>query len=225
MNKKVILPLYVALCVLYLVYGRHCQPAFDSFFKALPSLFLMVLLLVSRKGQPDLKEWLLPFIALFFSILGDTAGEMRLGGLTLPVMMGFFAVAHGFYIASYSRYFDARTGLPRKLVFAGLLCIYLFAAAAVLIPRVSSGALMGGIVAYALIISMMCFFCRMQERPFRNVMVVGALIFFLSDSFIVFNKFVCHIPVRYLVMPTYYAAQLLINIPVVLNGMKNRKEP
>lgn len=216
MRKACIVTVCVLLGTIYMCLDTSLSPGINAMMKILPSVFLMVLLFIGRKRQPSRKEWLLPFFALFFSCLGDIAGEMPIGHMMLPVMMGFFAVAHFFYISAFLRHYDSTVGRPAKIAFTVFLCAYAASLIWLMAAHVTDKALLVGIIAYALIICFMSYTALMQERPGHWLFFIGAVLFMISDSVLVIHKFVAPVPARsFLVMSTYYAAQLLLNITPV----------
>jgi len=221
MKRQITLTVFLLLAAVFILLDKDMPPCPNAVLKALPSLFLMVSLFCSRKMQPSRSEWLLPFLALFFSIIGDTAGEMHLGKMTLPIMMLFFGIAHIFYISSFLRHSKVRKKQVLKIAGAVIIATYATCLLRVLSSRVSDGMMMTGIVVYAILLGLMCITCLLQERRGLWLMFAGAILFLMSDSMLVLHRFVFPIPARsVLVMATYYAAQLLINIPVIHKAEK-----
>lgn len=221
MKRQIILMVFLLLAAVYILLDKDMPPCPNAVLKALPSVFLMVALFCSRRSQPSRSEWLLPFLALLFSIIGDTAGEMHLGKMTLPIMMLFFGIAHIFYISSFLRHSDIRRGRVTKIAMSVVFVSYASFLVYLLLSRVSDGIMKTGIHIYAIMLAMMCITCLLQERKGKWLMFAGAVLFLMSDSLLALHRFVCPIPARsFIVMTTYYAAQLLINVPVILKTEK-----
>lgn len=209
-----IIGLYSALGILYIFLKRNVAPWTDVFFKALPIVLLIVLLGVSLKRAKDKAAVILPMIALFFSFLGDSSGEAPIlhGDMKFIFMMLFFAVAHVFYIISFCRFADWK----RKPIVPLLLVLYYIAIILILNPHMPHNVIKIGAYVYMTLILVMGACASMQKRPGLPLFIIGAILFILSDSILAYCRFVTPLPGRdVLVMGTYYAAQLLLNLRLV----------
>lgn len=215
MHRKLItIILFAILGILYIILKRSISPWADAFFKALPSLFLMVMMALSADVTCDKATVVLPLSALFFSILGDTAGEVPFlhGDAAFLYMVAFFALAHVCYMVSFVRYADREKKHPAALLIPAYFVAFWF----VLTPGLPEGIVRTSIYAYMAIILMMGMAAAMQRREEAPLFIIGALVFIASDSMLAYNRFVGHIPCRdIMVMGTYYAAQLLLNISLI----------
>ena len=78
----------------------------------------------------------------------------------------------------------------------------------IIIPFAPEGVVRTGMYVYAGLITVMMWSALMQKDWMWGI---GAILFVFSDSVIAINKFVSPVPdERFLIMATYYAAQLLI---------------
>ena len=69
-----------------------------------------------------------------------------------------------------------------------------------------------------IIVSMIMGFGAAIHSPQSNLAIIGAILFMLSDACIAINKFLRPIPYRdFMVMSSYYAAQLLLALSFI-NG-------
>lgn len=159
--------------------------------------------------------WLLPWqmsLAMLFSCIGDYCGATH----NFPGQMGAFALAHIAIICYFlSRY---RVGIERKK-YSRLSKLYIIVATVVtipivvfafakIVPHVPEGFLTYGVSVYIMLIAMMLW-CAMQQRSL--LFASGAMIFLVSDTVLAWNRFVEHIPNSgYIIMITYYLAQLLL---------------
>ena len=156
-----------------------------GWFVAIPTLYAAIVTAANRKAG----GYMIP-LALLASAAGDYAGSQ--GNFIMQV--AFFAVAHIFYICDF---------LPRRAAIRSNLC-YATALAAITIGYLGFVA----VAIYGLIIFTMGATAIFQQRPLKWWYVVAALLFILSDSLIVFGKYIAPLPNRSLwVMTTYYAAQ------------------
>lgn len=157
-----------------------------------------------------LQSW--PIIAAaFFSLAGDVMGDLH----QFVPQMGFFAVAHLFYIGYF-----LSLGLKNKrnkgpqvkgwwfgVVTAFSVAVFYLASERI-IPFAPEGVVRTGMYVYAGLITVMMWSALMQKDWMWGI---GAILFVFSDSVIAINKFVSPVPdERFLIMATYYAAQLLI---------------
>lgn len=149
--------------------------------------------------------------ALGFSLLGDAFGDLH----QFVPQMGAFAVAHCFYIGYF-----LSLGLKNKrakgkpvpgwwFALATLFSVALFYfAAKKVIPCAPAGVVRTGMYVYASLITVMMWSALMQRDWMFGL---GAVLFVFSDMTIAVNRFVQPVPYeKYVIMVTYYAAQLLI---------------
>lgn len=159
--------------------------------------------------------WLAPLeisLALLFSAFGDLAGTYG----NFMAQMGFFAVAHIFYIVFFVRRYIRKDRVMTakmkgyvmmlSICAAGLLALFF----ATVVPGAPAGVLRIGVCIYALIICTMLVAAMLQRS---SLYALGALLFVISDFILAWNKFVEPVPHRdYLVLGTYYAAQWFLFI-------------
>lgn len=162
--------------------------------------------------------WLCPWqisLALLFSTLGDYMGSCA----NFIGQMGFFAVAHIFYILYFvKRYFrkvevdgkltDKAIGyLTITILSAIVLAVFVFVK---VIPGTPSGIIRVGVIIYTIVILLMYVSAMLQRS---SLYALGAVLFVFSDFIIGWNKFVEPVPYRdYLVLVTYFLAQWLLFI-------------
>lgn len=165
---------------------------------------LLMPLLMLMAFQFNIKEKNL-YIALFFSLLGDVF--LMFGGeLCFMLGLGSFLLAHVFYIFLFKSQF--KFSLPKALPFAtATLTYFLFIKSGIdqnlLIP----------VSVYCLVITLMGIFAagRRTKKSSYNLVLIGSILFIISDSLIAFNKFYAPLPgSSFWVMSTYGLAQFLI---------------
>lgn len=167
--------------------------------KCIPIISLAVLVITSPQANRFI------FLGLLFSAGGDIALDLDRNRYFVHGL-GLFLVAHIFYVAAFSQSFSStRLTEPLILVVISVLAIYAIAMSLLLRPKL--GNLAVAVYLYIAIITVMGI-----SASFRSLWVlVGALIFMLSDSLIAINKFLQPIPgSSYWIMITYYLAQYLI---------------
>ena len=201
MDKKKLLwtaaAAFVLLAVLYFL-------PFDIPFKK--SFPLAVLFIASFA----LQSWAI-VIAMLCSLAGDLAGDLH----QFVPQMGFFALAHLCFIGYF-----LSLGLKNKrakgkpvpgwwFALATVFAVGLFyLASEKIIPFAPEGVVRTGMYVYAGLIAVMMWSALMQRDWMWGV---GAVLFVLSDMVLAYGKFVSPVPdSRFLIMASYYAAQLLI---------------
>ena len=121
--------------------------------------------------------------------------------------LGAFLVAHLFYIAAFIR---QPVFLRSRLPVIAAIGVYGLAMAIILLPRL--GDMLLPVTVYLIIIIGMGISASLGSTN-HTLVIVGACFFILSDSLIAINRFLLPLPLSgYLVMGTYYAAQMLITL-------------
>ena len=196
--------LYLVAAAIYLLTQKRRFP-FHYLLKAAP---ILILLFVAINAAPSVRLWVL--LALLFSAAGDVA--LSLDGERYFVQgLALFLIAHLWYVVALSQTMAFQTASSIPLAFIILFALYL---ARKLNPHL--GGLRIPVFCYiAVIIAMGVTACL--HAPFSWLLVSGAIIFMLSDASIAIHKFLHPIPGRdFLVMSTYYIAQLLLVMGFVL---------
>ena len=211
MDKKKLLWFTVAAFVLLVV--LYFIPVKIPFKLCFP---LALLLIASFSLQP----WAI-VVAVLCSLAGDVSGQLH----QFVPQMGFFAIAHLFFIGFFlSRGLKNKRakGKPVKgwwFALATLFAVALFyIASEKIIPFAPDGVVRTGMYVYAGLIVVMMWTALMQRDWMWGV---GAVLFVFSDAVLAVNKFVSPVPdERFLIMASYYAAQLLIFVRCALEKNK-----
>ena len=178
--------------------------------KPLTMVLVIALCLLAFRGPHNRRYARLVLAALLFSLLGDVL--LMLDELFLPGLLAFF-VAQIFYVAAFwtdTRVYkgDLLAGIVILLV-SGCIFIYLqpYLESALIIP----------VAGYMLVISVMVWRAvGTSSRPMfqpRQVqlIVAGAILFYISDLVLAINRFAWNVPWSSLIiMVTYFAAQYLL---------------
>ena len=196
MNTNGKLYFYEIIGVFFILTLYYFIAEHSSWFIAMPALFLgLATLAHSREGG-----WAIP-AALFLSAIGDYQGSEH--NFILQVL--FFALAHIFYIVDF---LPKRNLSNRNKYVAYIPYIYAVAFLILLISHMNHAVEMVAVVIYALIIATMGASALVMEIKHKWWYVIAAVFFIFSDSVIVYNKYIEHIPNASLwIMTTYYAAQ------------------
>ncbi|MEM7117858.1 MAG: lysoplasmalogenase [Chloroflexota bacterium] len=195
---------YLILALLYLA-TQHLRYRGHFLVKALPILLLAYWVSRSVTGTT---EWLI-IAALLCSAAGDVALAVN-GDKYFVVGLGSFLVGHLFFTAAFlqTTAFTSIALLP-----IGFILLLGIVITQQLWPQL--GKLKFPVLGY-IIVSMVMGFSAALHTPLSWLAIVGAILFMLSDACIAINKFVRPIPYRdFVVMSSYYAAQLLLTLSFV----------
>jgi len=200
MLNKTLYPIFACFALFFLA-TMHLSPyPFDYLVKTIPIICLAALAFVTI---PGIKGRLIG-VGLLFSGAGDIL--LHIGGVRLFVHgLGAFLIAHLFYIAALIR----RPALVRaRIPILAAIVTYGCVMGFLLLPRL--GDMLVPVTVYLVIILGMGISASLGTEN-HALVIVGACFFIVSDSLIAINRFLTPVPFSgYLVMGTYYAAQLFI---------------
>lgn len=198
-NKRrfaIITAAYIILCLLYFFLPVVAGAMSRRILKGIPLAFLFVCGCIPDRKHP------LALTAIFFSMLGDYAGEFSVPGIaTLDMMIIFFGIAQIFYILEFRRYLRPVTARPSGRTYA------MFPIACVI---------------YAILLTGNVVHSCLQHRDRKWMFVTGSLLFLISDSMILYRGlFPAPEFVGPAIMITYFMAQYLLNINVLACSERN----
>jgi len=178
--------------------------------------FLIIILMIyffsqTRIGENKLKKWIL--IALFFSWAGDILLIFQhKNELFFLLGLSAFLSAHIFYIIFFNA-IRVNENIKNSWVLFLIVVVYYAVLIFILFPHL--GKMRLPVMVYGIVISLM-FMLAMHMLFSKNKiagkwMMIGALLFVLSDSMLAINKFYNSFEIAgILVMTTYGLAQFLI---------------
>lgn len=218
--KKLLLPLFLVLCILTLV-GEFGQWT-NLIFATKP--FLMVVLslyfyLETKAYKSSFQFWIL--LGFIFSIAGDTflmfVENPPFWESFFLFGLGSFLVTHVAYIIAFAKYPSFKSGLLAKSPLLGLPFILFLATNIYIMWDGVPEEMKIPVVIYSSAITLMAvtglnMSGRIGSKAFK-VLFVGVLLFVISDTFIGLNKFVMpdKIPfVRLIIMSAYLLGQYFI---------------
>lgn len=172
----------------------------------MPLLALPVVLARPRLRQPAVTALVL--VALLFSWLGDGAGTLFPGGPELPLMLGFFGLAHLAYIVVFVRFLGAGPWRRWAVLYGG----WWIAMVAVIGPH--AGGLLAAVAVYGVVLAG----TAATGARCGPVIAAGAAFFLASDSLLAFRLFLPDAAPGWFspaVMATYTLGQGLIVVGVV----------
>lgn len=189
--------IYLLLAVVFFLQRGGAYIAPIRAFVAIPTLFAAIATAVKFRNGGKM----IP-LALLASAAGDWAGAE--GSFIMQV--GFFSVAHLFYISDFSprvKRFERRKVAWATLFAIGMLCFLGY-----VMTHIESRMEFNAVWIYGIIIISMGVTAFLQTRARKVWYVIAAALFILSDSLIAYGKFVEPIANgNTWVMTTYYAAQ------------------
>lgn len=194
--------------LLHLVTTTYSFPTLNLVTKPL----LMILLagyFVSLVENSNRNLKIVILIALVFSWFGDTFLMLQ-GKNALFFILGLasFLLAHIAYIFAFKKF---HTALSTSAV---IITSVMFFGYSILLSYMlwsGLGEMKVPVILYAAVLTVMGIFGVIKNFRVSNMVVIGALLFILSDSMIAYDKFVEPFnSSRFLIMSTYISAQFLI---------------
>lgn len=200
--------LFITDAVLHLVTTVYSFPTLNLLTKPL----LMILLggyFISLVGSNLTKLSILVILALVGSWFGDTFLMLQGSNPLFFIFgLGSFLLAHIAYILAFKK-FDTVLTSSGRLVTSILFISYSLVLSYVLWSGL--GEMKIPVILYALVLTLMGIFGVIKNMGVSNFVVIGAVLFILSDSMIAYDKFVEPFSSsRFLIMCTYISAQFLI---------------
>ena len=153
------------------------------------------------------------FGAFLFSIIGDWFLSNRQGENVRFIMgIAMFFVAHVGYFT-----FGLLNGRLTRLLTAAILIVYLTFFLVLLSPGIKSDALMAASLCYLLIscLSLGAAFGVKGESGFRWLFIFGIGLVLFSDTLIALREFAKFGSLDFLVLPTYYLAQISVTAALI----------
>jgi len=207
MNLKNFTAVFFTISILEIIFGINNYQTGIYLTKPLIMLSIIVFYFLQTRNQRNFQDKLI-LVAFFFSMLGDTF-LMFNGEIYFMFGLGSFLITHLFYIFVFSRNRLKINPLVR-IFFLVFSIIILF----VLKKNISNFFIIP-IVIYVITITIMAIFASERNTNTKSyrLVLMGAILFLLSDSLIAIDKFVVPIPFQtFLIMGTYILAQYLISV-------------
>jgi len=171
-------------------------------FKLIPMALIIILGLIYVTSQkPKQRYHYLTVVGLLFCILGDyLISQVFVSGLVA------FLIGHIFYIFSFRQQKQAEPDKVRFIILAYALIMMTIMS----IALINKGDLylVLPVIIYTAVIALMVY---TAWRTRSNWLIVGSILFLISDSILAWNRFVSDISYSsVLIMTTYYAANYFI---------------
>ena len=205
MNLKLFATIYFIISLLVIFFGTIDYNMGVYLTKPLIMISIMVFYFLQTQNRQNFQDKLM-LIAFFFSLLGDTFLMIKSEKFFM-FGLGSFLITHLFYIFIFSRNRLKNNVLIRIafLIFSGIMLL-------ILKDNVNKSLLIP-IIIYMITITIMAISAseRKTNPDSYRLILLGAIVFVLSDTLIAIDKFVVPVPFQtFLIMGTYVLAQYLI---------------
>ena len=212
MNKKTWIFLFALAVVANITGGLLKNHFIDYLSKPFIVISLVAYFLTeTHSSQSSLKKWIL--LALLFSLAGDALLMFQhLDQLFFLLGLSAFLVAHIFYIVFFGKV-KSRENISLKVWYLLVVAVYYAILIILLFPGLGDMKL--PVLVYGIVISIMLTLA-LHMRFIKNDMaghrmMVGAILFIISDSTLAINKFYHEFEIAgIVVMLTYALAQFFI---------------
>jgi uncharacterized membrane protein YhhN len=200
----------------------------QNIFKPMLMIILMLFVFVNTKLQTTTSK--LIFVALLFSMFGDVFLMPYYDIFILG--LASFLVAHIFYILAFLRHNNLSVGIARSKISVFILITSYLGLVYLLVSNMLKTnidiVLIIAVIVYASVITFMVL-TAISLNSNRNclekkIILVGAILFMISDAVIAINKFVVHVPLSGLwIMSLYSSAQWLITVGSIARITSKKK--
>lgn len=216
----VLIPALVTGIVNWIAVAR-AQKRVEYVVKPGTLILVIIAALLLMRGAADERLALFFMLGLCFSLAGDVFLMLPGERFFIPGLISFF-VAHVFYIIGLNPTLPP-LGSVIVLIVVAALGVLLYTRIAASLRQKGEQAMRVPVGAYATILSLMLFsawatlFRPAWPAAARLTAIVGATLFFASDSMLAWNKFVkpSH-TLHVLVMVTYHLAQFALAATIAL---------
>ena len=211
---KIWLTSYIAIGFAFMFIEGFMPLEFDWVIKAIPLFLLMYFCYKSLTGA--LRNVML--LALVCSVTGDIL--LSLNDLFIQGLAAFLLAQLVYTGIFLSQFTFSKSGAA----WMGFVIVYLAFASGFILPKAGDFTL--PVLAYMFAIGLMAISAGFRKDPHFLFVALGAMVFVISDTTIAINKFVMPVDgARYIIMTTYYGAQLMICMGMVrhfnLNKLKS----
>lgn len=202
--------LFALLCNLAAIYVDNETLRFISKSLLMP-LLIIYFLLQTKPAVSGLKAWII--LALIFSWLGDILLMFEEDNSIFFLLgLSAFFIAQVFYIVFFHN-IRMREYIRGNALLLLLVIVYYFILVSILSPSLGGMKLpvriYGVVLSFMVMLAMHTMFSKNKKAGWR--MMLGAILFVASDSFLAFNKFYSAFSyAEIIIMSTYGLAQLLI---------------
>ena len=227
-SKYTVIGLYITLCLIYMAFGiRFSTKLLKMMLKCSPILFLIIFFIyigtsinIGPVGIGNVKDLERILFGLIFSALGDCF--LVFDQLLFIHGLLAFSCTHIVYITLFGGK-DLLLTVPTQseLVIAAAIGLVSILVCSYVLPKLRKMLIVPAAM-YSILISFMlwCALVTLQHDPRLSTLqcAIGACLFYMSDILLSVKLSGTEIPCGdYLVIMTYYAAQILIFLSVLEN--------
>jgi len=174
---------------------------------------IVIILFLFRKYIKSHPSFWFIIAAFAFSIAGDWFLSNK------GKSMGMFSCGIGFFFLAHAGYliFALANGRLKKILTAAILVVYLLFFYFTLLPAIPGNLLIAAVLLYLLI---SCFSlgaaAGIRLKPLAKwAYFAGIVLILFSDTIIAFHEFTPFQKLNFLILPTYYAAQISITLALI----------
>ncbi len=212
LKKYLPLLLPVVFMICYIITHRYLYDFLTTF-----SCAVIVGVLVLR--QKTVVNWGIVVLAFLFSLAGDRMLFTRAGSdIRFIYGIALFFAAHLFYI-----FFCLRNGHWSVRFFCLLLVCYMAYFFIALMPSISNGVLLTAVCLYILVscFSVAAAWGLSLDKTTRMLFFIGIVCLVFSDTLISIREFLHQHLLYTLMLPTYYASQILVSAACICSLVGN----
>lgn len=211
-HYKLFLLFFFTILIVDLIIGSSSYDLYRRISKPIIIGSLLIYFYFNGKDLP--KKIFRPIlIALFFSVVGDTALLYEnVSPHFFTIGLGAFLLAHVFYSITFAKYWNKKNNSVFWMI---LTLVIIYGIGLFYALKDNLGPLMIPVIIYILVILGMFITAfkrqdNVNKKSFYFVLI-GALLFMISDSILAIDKFLIEVPFSLiLIMSTYAFAQLAI---------------
>lgn len=214
---------FLVVSTLYLLLFFLGQDSIAWYFK--PFLLLFLILATYKHNPFPTKKWLL--FALTFSWIGDVILMFSYRGeLYFIFGLASFLVAHILFIVLFIKQKTETNYVQNKLFWIGITAPLVYSVSILFFLYPKLGSLKIPVSVYAITISFMLIMAVKGyftwQKPMNLLILIGAVFFVTSDSFLAIDKFYNPIlSANFIIMFTYMVAQYCITTGILKLNQKN----
>ncbi|MFZ1705013.1 MAG: lysoplasmalogenase [Saprospiraceae bacterium] len=174
---------------------------------------LIVASLIGFYISTEQKQQNMVLLGLIFALFGDIFLLFDHESFFLLGLISFLLM-QWCYIAIFKK--DKESITRKKVVFIGILTVFALGMLIYLWPHLGDMKIHVGLYIFSIVTMAIFSMLRKSSLPAYREVVLGAILFLISDTILAINKFVADIVLAdYWIMATYIAAQYLIIVGLV----------
>lgn len=201
--------LIILSAILYLIFALYFDNKLYKFIWKPGTMILIILLAITESGLSTVFSYWV-FVALLFSVMGDVF--LMLTKKWFIYGLGSFLIAHILYIIGFLVVFSFTftASVLFQIILLTIIAVIFYYYLFQNVRKEGGKRLLFAVACYIFVITTMLTLAIMTGIA---ILIIAALLFFVSDSILAVNRFKVKFQLAdYLVMSTYFTAQLLFAI-------------